>query len=362
MCIQKCIYSLNTEQCASFKKREHIIPAGLGGKQTLGLGFVSDSVNELFSKRELIALRHTILAINRRNNGPGKRGSSNVIKIKNPIINVYKYTKDGTESNYDIQYAPYRLGFCFYGKLYTIPQIIFPIRKDYSIKIPRILLGNSESKENEDFCNFIFSLHKNDSEIKFIKIESDLSFDEDFIVIGMFNKKIFIFTTKEDDYIKLFISLIKQKNLPQDIVGFTPTNGEYYHRNEEKLFFDDSYVFIYVKTAFNVLAFMQGQQFALGDEFHFLRKSLISNTGLNGFTSFSKPPEWLIGWIKEALPLKAHYTAISAKNNSLTAYVGFYGETPVTINLSNQYVGEDFKKIFVCDYLNSREYLKILDV
>lgn len=354
--MNRCIYSLNDEKNSTFNKREHIIPAGLGGRQMLNLGYVSDDINESFSKLELVALRYSWLSINRKNNGPGKRGSSNVLKIKNPVITINKYVKNGTEKNPDIQYASNRLGFIFYGKLYTIPQIIFPIRRDNSIQIPRILLGNSNINDNNEFIHFIFSLYKSNLEIKYIKVDSKLLFNENFIIIGMFNKKTFIFTTKDNHYIECFLSVMKQKKLPEQVVSFNPSDGEYSFKTEEKNLFDDSYIFIYVKTAFNALAFLQGQKFVLREEFNYIRESILKNTNLETFTIFCDLPEWLKKWASEVLPLKAHYVVISAEYNLLNAFVGFYGETPMKINLTNKYNGKEFKKFIICDYLNNNEY------
>lgn len=52
-----CIYLKKSEPDVRFTKREHVIPAGLGGIAKLSLGVVSDEANEYFSPLEMETLR-----------------------------------------------------------------------------------------------------------------------------------------------------------------------------------------------------------------------------------------------------------------------------------------------------------------
>ena len=70
-----CMYGKSAE--GTFEKREHIIPAFMGGMQKLPKGSVCDEINELFSPMEFHVSQHSILALNRMFYGPGKRGSQN---------------------------------------------------------------------------------------------------------------------------------------------------------------------------------------------------------------------------------------------------------------------------------------------
>ena len=47
-----CIYYKNNPKL-TYKEKEHIFPAGLGGITTLSKGLVSDQANSLFSKLEI---------------------------------------------------------------------------------------------------------------------------------------------------------------------------------------------------------------------------------------------------------------------------------------------------------------------
>lgn len=78
----KCIYNEKEEDQATFEKREHVFPAGIGGINMLNQGDVSDEINEFFSKLELQFMRESIIQIPRMFLGPGKRGSLNKKKSK----------------------------------------------------------------------------------------------------------------------------------------------------------------------------------------------------------------------------------------------------------------------------------------
>ena len=82
-----CIY-LGSGENLTYQKQEHVFPAGLGGKQMLDHGIVSDQANERFSPMELKLMRHSLIAFERMMYGPGKRGSHNPSKAAKSAVNV----------------------------------------------------------------------------------------------------------------------------------------------------------------------------------------------------------------------------------------------------------------------------------
>lgn len=70
-----CIYYGNKENL-TYKKQEHVIPAGLGCHTKLARGVVSDQANEYFSPLERNVLEKSFLMVNRVIEGPGKRGKT----------------------------------------------------------------------------------------------------------------------------------------------------------------------------------------------------------------------------------------------------------------------------------------------
>lgn len=79
----KCIYSGADETAATFSEREHIFPKCIGGVRCLPLGYVSDEVNQSFSKMELGFARENPTVVTRRMFSPpmGRKKHTNREKI-----------------------------------------------------------------------------------------------------------------------------------------------------------------------------------------------------------------------------------------------------------------------------------------
>lgn len=353
-----CIYFGNTKKELSYKKQEHVIPASLGGKTKLPWGVVSDQANEFFSKYEMKAVRNTLLSINRNNNGPGKRGSLSVKKVKSPQINLFEVIENEQDNNLDTKYAPVRLGFLFCGKVYMIPQILFLINNDLSIKLPRIVMDTfSENvlSSTTEFCmklhNFILSNNK-----KYIIVNSKIKNQLKYIIIGMYDNRWFIYTSLSEEYIEKFISLLKQIPLPEKIPVLPSTVATYHCNNILPDALDDSFPLIYIKTAFNVLAFFNNCDFVLQSQFDDIRNAILNLNNLNDFFVEKLMPKWLIIWVNNEVKPKEHFVVINAENNGIEAYVSFYREPLThTICLSDNYIGESFRKGFICDWSNGTE-------
>ena len=105
-----CIY-LGANEQLTYKKQEHVFPAGLGGKQKLAQGTVSDQANELFSPLELKLMRTSLVSFDRIMFGPGKRGSLLQQNASKSPVNV------GIQEN-----GKPVLCYTAIGKPYSIPQ------------------------------------------------------------------------------------------------------------------------------------------------------------------------------------------------------------------------------------------------
>lgn len=201
-----CIYFGNTKKELSYKEREHVIPASLGGKKKLPRGVVSDQANEFFSKYEMKAVRKTLLSINRNNNGPGKRGSLSVKKVESPQINLFEVVENEQDNNLDTKYAPVRLGFLFCGTVYMIPQILFLINNDWSIQLPRIVMDTISENAFLSTNDFYAKLHDfilNNSK-NYVIVNSEIKSQLKYIIIGMYNNRWFISSSLSEKHIKKF--------------------------------------------------------------------------------------------------------------------------------------------------------------
>ena len=124
----------------TYKNQEHIFPAGLGGKQMLPKGVVSDQANRLFSPLELKLMRHSLLAIDRMFFGPGKRGSRNPSKASKSVVNV-GLQDDGLPV----------LCYTAAGNPYNIPQFHIHKKAEVTISVPK---GHADTeKQFQDFLN-----------------------------------------------------------------------------------------------------------------------------------------------------------------------------------------------------------------
>src|SRR5690625_326324 len=96
-----------------------------------------------------------------------------------------------------------------------------------------------------------------------------------------------------------------------------------------------------------------------------LRESFIAVNRMNlgpekrGNLNFNKIKnsfnQEIIAYIKD-FSGKSHYLIISAKDNSINAFVSFYGEYPATVQLTDEYAGEAFLDGLICDWKNRNEF------
>ncbi|MEG0164876.1 hypothetical protein [Anaerorhabdus sp.] len=343
-----CIYLKNATRELTYKKREHVIPASLGEKTMLPIGTVSDQANELFSKTERTAVRETLLSVNRNNVGPGKRGSKSVEKVETPTMRVLEVVV----KNDDKPFMPVKLGFLHFGVVHVIPQIFLEMRVDGSIKYPIYNEGFSKT----DIDEYFRSLYKfiDSSEMKYVLVETELKRTERFINIGHFKNKWFIYTNINGLNIINLLKAIK-KRVPEKVV-IQPCIAEEYHYSYilEKML-DDSFTFIYLKTAFNFTSLILGEEFMMDEQFDDLRSALVNVKGLDLYTCNEPFPNWLKEWAKNNLDHYEHFVAISIEGDYIKAYVSYYSGTPMVINIGRNDYGYSLKKIIKCDWENRKE-------
>ena len=353
-----CIYYKNTKDL-NFNKQEHIIPAGLGGKQMLEKGIVSDEANEEFSKTELKVLRNSIIGLNRMNNGPGKRGSLKLKKVQNPPVTVIR--SDSVNDKIGIL-----LGFIFMGKSVAIPQLNTYWKKDsvsYSYTAPNLDLPSfnfSPSEINDNFINFLKSRKR-----IYRTIPVTFTTDKNFVHIGYYNKTWYIATSFK---VRLDLNVFASDMLPilykikeqlknDNAVSKPEFMDDIVFKFEKKLEMNFSTVgFLYLKTAFNALAFFKGAEYVMHNIFDEIRQTILSVGDASVFIRLKKDfecPE--IESYIEKFPKKAHYIILFSKDKKLNAYVSFYGETPAVVELTNNYEEEIFMDGLICDWENQEE-------
>ncbi|HDR7385739.1 hypothetical protein COL48_08795 [Bacillus toyonensis] len=353
-----CIYYKKSDEDLKFDNEEHIIPAGLGGIKKLEKGTVSDEANAKFSKEELVILRNSIIGLNRTNNGPGKRGSLNIKKVKNPIMRVMRHKTKHTP-------LEFVLGFIFAGRSVLIPQLTTFI--DYNsfsyqylasnINVPSV--DNLQIELNEQLIQFL-----EDKERKFKLVHMPYKTSNNFIHIGFYQGRWYVATSFKMLNLNIFAVdmlpiLYKLRENFKDKKALPQPNfiDESVSEFKDKLNTDAiKFYFLYLKTAFNALALFKGAKYVCNDTFDEIRESIINVNNTDKFIQSNKnldTPE--IKAYVDKFPDKAHYVIICARNNRLNAYVGFYGEMPAIIELTNKYQGEDFIDGLICDWQNRKE-------
>lgn len=348
--MSSCIYLYKTETNLNYTKREHVIPAGLGGINKLPLGSVSDEINETFSRIERIALQKSFVSINREKFGPGKRGSLNINKVSNPLIIVMK---EGENSN-----EIFRLGFLFKGESYLIPQIYldFNDEKGYiSTSYYSTIFEIEEGKQvissfKSQLKAFLSNQHK-----EFILIEMPFTTDKHFITVGCFKGKWFAATSHKVinmDYLARYLL----PELAEEEVKEPVLQPKTLFKYERTLQMDSSFVFIYAKTAFNALAFLMGSDFVKDEIFDDIRNSIKDQTNLDLFLIDRRELYSLIDETVSKIPPKSHFVILITFDSMLLAFVSFYSEPAGIIKLSNAYSGETFNKGIICDWQNRNEY------
>lgn len=114
--------------------------------------------------------------------------------------------------------------------------------------------------------------------------------------------------------------------------------------------------FLYLKTAFNALAFFKGSEYVMNNIFDEIRETVLSIGDSRKFIQSKEDFEYpeVESYI-EKFPNKAHYVILFSKDKILNACVSFYGESPAIIELANNYKEEFFMDGLICDWENTEE-------
>lgn len=339
----KCIYTEKDEKIAMFKKREHVFPAGIGGKNMLNQGDVCDEINEFFSKLELNFMRESIIQIPRMFVGPGKRGSLNKKKATKSKV-FLMYTENES-----------KLGYILLGNPIIIPQI--KIIKDKEIRF-RLPVKNKE--ENiETILKFEELLNKSEN----IKLNKSNRLEEESIIIGYNNskkEKIYIYHNRKD------ISLTKLKSMFKEAGVFKKIKQEYKEENlmlekqsvecEMKISFDvNDYYRICCKIAINGLCYLKGSDFLFDKRFDNIKKFILEG-GENRFFNIIEQKEDHFGFCKRIkLPTQSHKMIFIDNDDGFYCYLEIYGIAQ-NIRISEKLNENDDILGLVCDWENAREF------
>lgn len=332
-----CIYLLN-QPGLHYTSAEHVIPAGLGGIQTLPLDYVSQEFNNLSSKQELALMRNSILALPRQLLGPGKRGSLSPAKATRSAVNVFSKHPEAEEHS---------LGYIQAGKPYEIPHIVWDALSDEVVF--------SIDKESADAEIAIFRQQLAAFDASRVRLIPHNRLDATTFLLGLHhdggkNSEFIVASRSGDvqpftnDIIAQLIELLPEKG------AFT--GGPSYHvRTHQKATIGDEYYRCCAKIAFNTLAYLKGADFVLQQCFHPLRNWIV-NGGTNAFVD---PRPGVEANLKPLFPQDSHHVLIKEDGMGLVAYVCFYNHFTNQVRLTDQAPERFPLDGFVCDWQAKKE-------
>ncbi len=326
--VNKCIYYKDDLEL-TYKTKEHVISAGIGGSRTLPLGMVSDQANRIFSAMELEVLRNSPISLNRYFYGPGKRGSSSDKKrTKSPILIM--------ESENELV----NLGYLELGEPKLIPQIRLNEKNEISFHC------NSDIGDTHEQQLIFFE------QLKYFKMElleevKEKKVSKKNFVLGFLKDRWYMFSniSEINQNIEDYISKISLEDIKESKTINTEKNvkaGGY-------LRIDERYLRFLGKTAFNTFAYLYGHEIALLPEFDKLRNWIIKG-GENQFVKHLYNESNILDYYK--VPEDAHSILFHQKNEIVFAEVRIYGETlplPCVV-LTEKFSKKNSSNGFICDW------------
>lgn len=336
-----CIYLGNSENL-TYDKQEHVFPAGLGGKQMLYHGVVSDQANELFSPMELKLMRHSLIAFERMMYGPGKRGSLNPTKASKSAVNV-GLQDDGQPI----------LCYTAAGKPYNIPQFH---RHENEVTI---LVPNDCADGEQQIKSFLKALEDFGEKFTFLNSEHIPTGD---IIVGYSEGTYYIATNSVrpaasciKKEVQIFLETFQMQELKY---------GEHHAKQSHKLGEDPEIARIYAKIAINVLALRKGTEYASHPNFEEIRKWILTGEASTEFFFLPQiqvePPDDIM----KIIPPKAHWCILVCGNGKLDAIVCLYNRYIRRFTLGDLPDGKSFLLDgYICDWENAQEYtiMKFVD-
>lgn len=329
-----CIY-LGNEENLTYKKQEHVFPAGLGGKQMLAHGIVSDQANELFSPLELKLMRHSLISFERMMYGPGKRGSLSPAKASRSAVNV------GLQDN-----GKPILCYTAAGKPYNIPQF-HRHKQEVTISIP-----NEHTDNAKQILTFLMSLK--DFPEKYTFLKSDYIQIND-ILIGLFEGTYYVATHSEQPT-KSYI----QKEIQNLLANFKMQklkSGEHHAKQSHRLIENPEIARMYAKIAINTLALRKGSDYASHPNFSDIRKWILTGESSRDYFFLPQIQVEPSDDIMKMIPDKSHWCVFVCNNGKLDAIVCLYNRYIRRFTLGKLPDGKNFLLDgYICDWKNEREY------
>lgn len=356
----RCIYCGADETTATFSDREHIFPKCIGGVRCLPLGYVSDEVNQLFSKIELQFARENPMVVIHRMFSPtmGRKKHTNREKI-----GIMRNTDHG---------EGFSLGVVRNGIPMPLNQLI--VTSELTEDIPQgfpvhvVLAPNASLSHEQLALQFLEKLASYNGSPTCIKSDKLLPHS---YLLGVQDNRWFLAVPKKENPDEIKPKLAK---LVADVAGmkqeqFFPSDGSSLkidkHHVEVNFDYNFSLIDYYrvcAKIAINCLAELKGSEYAMDPVLDELKRAILTGENINCYVRFEEgenPALISFNRIPSRFSIgnKAHCaTFVQDADGFLHAMVSIFGMNGMTfirLGKFDRHIGVD---CYICDWENHRDF------
>lgn len=357
--MNKCIYTNRDDADATFISAEHVFPKCIGGLYCLPRGFVSDQINNEFSKIELTFARENPIVVLSRMfyKRLGRTKHKNRDKIS-----VFK----------DAGTSKLTLGYIIDARPICLDQVILPnfTGKSLTDKITyNMVLSPSAEITNKDKVDYFFdklsSYNNCPTCIKrnYIPLNTYL--------LGIKDNKWFLGINSDEnpETIKPIIKkaidkLVEKKNdVLNDAENTQVSKSQVEAHFEYGINLIDT-MRVYAKIAFNAFAALNTHERILSDDFNAIRNAICTGDGILDIAHFCKEGislKPIFDKFDNEVKLGEHFHSVTfvTHDHILYAFVALYGtNSPVQIEIGH--CDKYYTDIFICDWENQKDY-KLID-
>lgn len=329
-----CIY-FHDSRNLTYRKQEHVFPAGLGGIAVLPNGVVSDQANEYFSPLEGALMHNSLLSLPRSLFGPGKRGSLNPTKASKSDICIMESDSGKICFGYISGKTSYYINtLSKHGKEFT-----------YTIANEQHHLPEQSWEDFKHACLMF--------ESKFVSLHTTLLAPQDW-VFGVFKSKYYLALGRDCSFDRFKQELLFMANSSHSGSWY---KGSTHPKVDFKQQESDDTTRVYAKVAINVLAYMLGEHYINHERFRPIKDWILGDIASSDYTQLPRvTPKNVLG-----LPEHCHWCMFRIYNEKLTAVVCFYNAFSRYFDLADTV--EEFDRSInrypfglICDWKNHREY------
>lgn len=355
-----CIYTGVDDSTGTFRSAEHIFPKCIGGVNCLPKGWVSDAVNNSFSKLELSFARTNPGVVVNRMFLPlvGRKSHTN-----RDLIGVFENLNDNSD---------YSLGYIRNGTPFPINQIVvsseLPAKDGASIPVKVVLPPDSKLSQEDQIRMFWEDLRSFSGD--FLYVEADTLPPHTYL-LGLKDKRWYLGIGKGEysESIRLhLIELVSQmasqeaeKSLPKSKI--TASTHQIHSTFSIKANLYDIFR-VTAKIALNSLAALKGQEFVLAENFSDIKHAILTGENISQYVWISDGPNPILELLK-SIPIdveigkKCHSTVFIQKDGILYGIVSLFGSiNPYMVKLG-KIPPCGFVDYYICDWENKIDYTMI---